>query len=92
MSMFSKSWRLLLAVWIAAVVAGCQSAPKAPLASYNSVEDRQRDLQALTAWTATGRIALSSPSEGFSAAMDWRQVNTDYDVELTALLGHVRYG
>lgn len=77
----------LLALLLAALLAGCQSPTKQPLATFDSVADRQRALQSLTAWTAIGRIALSSPSEGFSAAMDWRQVKADYDVELTALLG-----
>ena len=79
--------KFFLAALLLVLLAGCQSPPKQPLASYESVADRQRALQSLAAWTAVGRIALSSPTEGFSAAMDWRQVNTDYDVELTALLG-----
>lgn len=76
-----------IAALLLALLAGCGSAPKAPPVVYESIGDRQRVLAALEVWSATGRIALSSPTEGFSAAMDWRQVRTDYDVELTALLG-----
>ncbi len=68
------------------LLAGCATTPEPPVA-YDSIDDRQRVLAALEVWSAAGRIALSSPSEGFSAAMDWRQVRSDYDVELTALLG-----
>lgn len=77
----------LSALLIAVLLAGCANTPEVPPVVYDSVGERQRVLAAMEVWSATGRIALSSPSEGFSAAMDWRQVRADYDVELTALLG-----
>lgn len=86
-SSFHRHSNILFAALLVVLLAGCHSPPRQPLASYDSIADRQRALQSLAAWTAVGRIALSSPQEGFTAAMDWRQVNTDYDVELTALLG-----
>lgn len=80
--------RKYLITALVVVLAGCAGTPEAPPpVVYNSIGDRQRVLAALEVWSATGRIALSSPTEGFSASMDWRQIRTDYDVELTALLG-----
>lgn len=79
--------RFQLVVWLLlSLLVGCASTPPTPI-GYGSIEERQRALRAVDVWTATGRIALSTPSEGFSAAMDWRQVREDYDVMLTALLG-----
>lgn len=54
---------------------------------YNSVAERQQALASLTNWIATGRIALSTPDEGFSAAMRWTHQQGDYDVSLTVTLG-----
>ncbi len=49
---------------------------------------------AFDTWRATGRISLSNSTEGFSAALNWQQARTDFDLTLTAILGqralHVR--
>ena len=79
--------KYLITALLVVLLAGCAGTPEAPPVVYNSIGERQRVLAALEVWSASGRIALSSPTEGFSASMDWRQIRTDYDVELTALLG-----
>lgn len=78
---------LLLATSITACTTPTKHDPAVPGIVYESIEARQQTLSTLTDWTALGRISLSTPDEGFSAAMSWEQANSDYAVELTALLG-----
>ena len=78
-------WLALL--WL---VSGCVTpAPKqnAEPLFYNSVAERQQALASLTDWNASGRIALTTPDDGFTAAMRWVQQQRDYDVTLTVTLG-----
>lgn len=78
-------WLALL--WL---VSGCATTAPKPQAEplfYNSVAERQQALASLTSWNASGRIALTTPDEGFTAAMQWKQQQRDYDVTLTVTLG-----
>ncbi len=61
--------------------------PKAEPLVYNSVAERQQALASLMDWNASGRIALTTPDDGFTAAMRWQQQQRDYDVTLTVTLG-----
>ncbi len=82
---------VVASLFCAAIASGCATTPKTdssvPGIAYESIEARQQTLSALSEWTAQGRISLSTPEEGFSAAMKWLQIQRDYDVTLTALLG-----
>ncbi len=83
--------QVILFTVFAGFISGCatptKTDPAIPGIAYESIEARQQTLAGLTNWMARGRISLSTPEEGFSAAMAWVQAQRDYDVTLTALLG-----
>ncbi|NIR59364.1 MAG: outer membrane lipoprotein LolB, partial [Gammaproteobacteria bacterium] len=47
----------------------------------------RRALQALTAWTVSGRVAVSTPEEGWQASLRWRQRGGAYDIFIRGPFG-----
>ena len=71
----------LVAAW-ALVVAGCATAPVPPPSA-----GRAADPQALTQWTAKGRIALTAQGEGGSGSFVWQQRSERTELAVRGPLG-----
>jgi outer membrane lipoprotein LolB len=50
-------------------------------------ETRRQSLEALQAWSLTGRVAVQIEEQGWNATMHWRQLADAYDMRLIAPLG-----
>jgi outer membrane lipoprotein LolB len=77
------AWSALLA-WFALLLTGCHAL--APLAT-TPWPERRAALQAIASYGFNGQLAAATASEGFSAALRWRQQGPSSDVLLRAPLG-----
>lgn len=76
---------LVLAITTLALV-GCVSVPR-PAPTVVSWPQRRARLQALDPFELSGRVAVASGTQGFSAHLDWRQQGTQSTVNLNGPLG-----
>ncbi len=49
--------------------------------------ERQKDLAAILGWSLKGRIALRTDDNGWSATLNWRQIDQQYTMRIIAPLG-----
>src|SRR5512143_3466356 len=79
----------LIVLLLLASLAGCAvTPPRTPAASPEQAwQERQQQLQPLKLWQLTGRLAIQSGDDGFSATLIWRQENEKYRMQLVAPLG-----
>jgi outer membrane lipoprotein LolB len=75
----------LLAV-AAALLAGCVTQPVAPVAAPVDAA-RRAALQSLAGYGFRGQLAASTGEQGFSAALDWRQLAGEAQAQLRGPLG-----
>jgi outer membrane lipoprotein LolB len=59
------------AVWLA----GCATVPQGPATLLPAGPSGQAALAALDDWHATGRVAVKTAQDGWSASFDWREVD-----------------
>lgn len=63
------------------LLGGCATKPKVDANSINSTHFQSQN------WTIDGRIALKTPEDKFSAALEWHQTNDTYRLRLSKLIG-----
>jgi len=49
--------------------------------------ERQAQLNAIKHWDVSGRIAMQTTDDAWSASMNWKQIDQDYDIRLYGPLG-----
>lgn len=86
--------RILSVLILATAVAGC--AEVSPLlvgqkADHSAWESRQKILNELDLWTITGRVAVQTGEEGWSATLYWQQDRDTYTMRFIAPLGQGTY-
>jgi outer membrane lipoprotein LolB len=74
-----------LAVLALTALAACRSGP--PPSELAPAPELQPALVALDAWRARGRVAVRTPSDGFSASFDWREANGRGELDVRGPLG-----
>jgi len=79
--------RLGAAVALAAIVAGCRTAPPTLPPSHVAWEVRRPQLQAVAHFELNGRVAVAAGDEGFNANLHWRQEGARSQVSLQGPLG-----
>lgn len=83
-----RNLRRLAVPMLAALIAGCATQPDRDDATRQALfEDRQEELEALSAWQATGRAGITTPDESASLSMEWRQAGETYRLDLRAPMG-----
>ena len=77
-------WRALALA--SCLLSACGQAPvRLPLQGTESVQAvRESALAAQSAWSFTGRLAVSSSGNAGNARIDWKQDGQDYDIRLSA--------
>lgn len=75
-------WRALW--WLPLLLSACQTRP---VADDQSWPERRAALQALQQYSFSGRLAVASGNEGFSAGLQWRQQQQRSSLSLQAPLG-----
>jgi outer membrane lipoprotein LolB len=87
----NPSVRLARAALLAAVAAGCARLPQVPEFEPGAAERlwaaHRADLSALTRWTLHGRLAVKSPTGGWSATVHWQQDADAYLMRVIAPMG-----
>jgi outer membrane lipoprotein LolB len=81
-------------ILLATILAGCAefSLITSPQQADSSVwEQRQATLASIEHWTITGRLAIQSGGEGWSATIHWNQNNENYTMRLISPLGQGTY-
>ena len=79
--------RRLLGVGLAALLAGCASAPPKVADPEAAWQERRDRFAGLTNWTATGKVAIRTEEEAWSATLHWVQDKAEYRIRLIAPLG-----
>ncbi len=79
--------RRLLGVGLAALLAGCASAPPKVADPEAAWQERRDRFAGLTNWTATGKVAIRTEEEAWSATLHWVQDQAEYRIRLIAPLG-----
>lgn len=74
----------MLVVWLTGCAAPISIAPAERLAA---AEAHQRWLQGLSQWSASGRVAVQVPGDGWNATLLWRQDGADYRIQLSGPFG-----
>jgi outer membrane lipoprotein LolB len=74
-----------LAVLALTALAACRTLP--PPAELGPTPELRPALVALDAWRARGRVAVRTPSDGFSASFDWREANDRGELDVRGPLG-----
>ncbi|MEJ2381479.1 MAG: lipoprotein insertase outer membrane protein LolB [Gammaproteobacteria bacterium] len=78
----------IVAVLLLAALSACSVAPTGPPVDRAKVwAEHERSISRLDRWTIRGRVALSTEDEGWSAALQWQQRGTDYDIRVIAPFG-----
>ncbi|HET6655182.1 MAG TPA: lipoprotein insertase outer membrane protein LolB, partial [Gammaproteobacteria bacterium] len=79
----------LLAVALAALVAGCASAPPKPIGKPDRAAWQQRlaRLQTLSDWRLSGRIAVVNGSHGSSGSLVWFENAPRFEMRLAGPFG-----
>ncbi len=79
---------------LAALVAGCATAPLIPPVENPAAtwQLRQAQLRPITAWNIQGRLAMRTAEEGWQASLDWMREGGRHRIDLTGPLGrgHLR--
>jgi outer membrane lipoprotein LolB len=72
---------------VAAILNGCSHQhPKAPLISQDWANHKQ-NVEAISHWQATGKLAVKVPNDGGSANLKWLQTGQTYQIELNGPFG-----
>jgi outer membrane lipoprotein LolB len=79
--------RVLLMVLCSAVLAACATTRPRPAPAAADWERRVGDLQKLAAWQLDGRAAVAVGTQGWQAALNWRQRGGSAEVHLSGPLG-----
>ena len=87
--------RRLGLIGLAALAAGCATAPSLPPPVENPAsawQARQTELEPVSAWEIQGRLAMHSDDEGWQATVYWRRDGERQRIDLAGPLGrgHVR--
>jgi len=69
---------------VSLLIAGCATLHPTPPAAWT---ERRGELQAISDFQLTGRLAVATGSDGFSAGLDWTQHAGDSQLQLRAPLG-----
>lgn len=79
---------------LAALAAGCATAPSLPPVANPAVawQARQMELKPVTAWSIQGRLAMRSADEGWQASVRWVREGEQHSIDLIGPLGrgHLR--
>jgi len=84
----------IIPLLLAVVLAGCADlsvAPTMDIISADSWNVRQSTLARLRAWVLTGRLAIQTESEGWTATLHWIQDDENYNMRFIAPLGQGTY-
>ena len=81
--------RLLLVLSLAGAVLGCETTPETIAVDdpARAFSERQQRVSALEAWTAVGKIAVTSSDDSWNANVLWRQQQEHYQIRLSGPLG-----
>ncbi|MCP4323649.1 MAG: outer membrane lipoprotein LolB [Psychromonas sp.] len=66
---------------------GCAQFPKKAVQKNSSWENQQTQLERLTHWSISGKLAIITPEERNSLNIHWQQSNQDFHIHLTTFLG-----
>jgi outer membrane lipoprotein LolB len=69
------------------VLAACATSRRAPPPAGAGWEQRVADLQGLSSWRLAGRAAVAAGTQGWQAALNWRQSGDGAEVHLSGPLG-----
>ena len=73
--------RLIFCFLLLTFLGGCAIKPKVDANSVNTTHLKSEN------WTLSGRIALKTPEDKFSAALEWHQTRDSYRLRLSKLIG-----
>lgn len=83
--------RVVLALLIPVHLAGCAQMPgtfdflrPAPI---KPIADHEARIAVISAWRLSGRVAVQSADQGFSADIRWHQVGSEFEMRIIAPLG-----
>lgn len=82
--------RRIIPLLLALLLGACSQTPPRPLpemAAELSWQLRQQQLQQLTQWEISGRLAVQSDHEAWYLSLEWQQRDTEYSLNLIAPLG-----
>jgi len=83
--------RALLALWLLALVAGCATHPPAQLPDAATQDQmwasRHAQLSEMSVWAMSGRVAVKSEGDSWSASMRWQQSGELFDISFSSPLG-----
>jgi outer membrane lipoprotein LolB len=71
-------------ILLALFAGGCAVAPSRPAVDWNQVRLERR---ALTHWNMTGRVAVATAQDGWSAATEWSQKDREFELQLHGAIG-----
>ncbi len=81
----------LLALLLAVLLSGCAIQPSTPLLDDEARErlwdSRHLQLSELTGWQMTGRVAVKSVQDSWSASLSWQQQAETFDIRFSSMLG-----
>lgn len=86
--------RFLSVLILATAVAGCAEISPVPVgqeADQSAWERHQKIINDLDLWTITGRVAVQTGEEGWSATLYWQQDRENYTMRFIAPLGQGTY-
>ena len=78
--------RLAIAGLVVTLLAGCAGLPK-PESGSQAWQDHRQQLEQLSHWTASGKIALRTPEQAESASLLWQQAGEASPLRLAGPLG-----
>lgn len=76
--------RYLSLVWVL-MAAGCAVTPTAPPIGYAAIS--KQHLEVLDMWSLSGRIAITSPEDSWSANMVWQRAGGEDSIQLSGPFG-----
>jgi outer membrane lipoprotein LolB len=79
--------RVFLILLCSAVLAACVTTRRAPAPMPQGWEQRVADLQGLSSWRLDGRAAVAAGTQGWQAALNWRQSGDGAEVHLSGPFG-----
>ncbi len=84
----------IIPLLLAVILAGCADLSVTPTTvniSADSWNARQNDLVKLRAWVLTGRLAIQTESEGWTATLHWIQDDENFNMRFIAPFGQGTY-
>ncbi|HEY5716501.1 MAG TPA: lipoprotein insertase outer membrane protein LolB [Psychromonas sp.] len=75
-----------LSIFFAFLIAGCAQIPEQPAETEDWTEHQQQ-LEKLTHWTLSGKVAVITPEKRHSLNIYWQQNGDDFHITLTNFLG-----